>query len=129
MTITDRQPSLDFLTANVKANLPPAILDTAVVSELTWGESLDRYHAGGFDVIFGADIVYLEDTFVPLLTTLEHLCSDHTWVFLSCKIRYERDHTFLNMLKRRFGVEEVFYDKERDIHIYKAWKLHHKKDL
>lgn len=129
VTITDRRPALDSLSTNVKSNLPPAFLESAAVSELTWGEHLDRYPPGGFDLVLGADIVYLEDTFVPLLETLQHLCSDGTVVLLSCKIRYERDNAFLNMLKRRFLVEEVHYDRERDIHVFKATKLRLKKDL
>ncbi|XP_034403982.1 protein N-lysine methyltransferase METTL21A [Cyclopterus lumpus] len=129
VTITDREPALDFLSANVKANLPPDSLGSVVVSELTWGEGLERYPAGGFDLVLGADIVYLEDTFVPLLQTLEHLCSDATVVLLACKIRYKRDTNFLSMLKERFRVEEVYYEKQRDIHVYKSWKLPPRKDL
>ncbi|XP_035006322.1 protein N-lysine methyltransferase METTL21A [Hippoglossus stenolepis] len=123
VTITDRASALDLLSTNVKSNLPPDCEGSATVSELTWGQGLDRYPAGGFDLVLGADIVYLEDTFVPLLQTLEHLSSDATAVLLACKIRYERDRNFLSMLKERFRVEEVHYDRQRDIHIYKAWKL------
>ncbi|XP_003453226.1 protein N-lysine methyltransferase METTL21A [Oreochromis niloticus] len=129
VTITDREPALDFLSANVKANLPPDSQQSVVVSELTWGEGLEQYPAGGFDVVLGADIVYLEDTFLPLLETLEHLSSDTTVVLLACKLRYERDTNFLGMLKRRFTVEEVHYDKQRDIHLYKACKLTQRRDL
>ncbi|KAM9766771.1 protein N-lysine methyltransferase METTL21A [Menidia menidia] len=129
VTITDRPPALDFLSANVKANVPPQYLENVVVSELTWGEGLERYPAGGFDLVFGADIVYLEDTFLPLLRTLEHLCSESTAVLLACKIRYERDVNFLNMLRQRFKTEEVYYEKQRDIHVYKAYKLPPKRDL
>ncbi|XP_035533418.1 protein N-lysine methyltransferase METTL21A isoform X2 [Morone saxatilis] len=129
VTITDRQPALDFLSANVKANLPPDSQGAVVVSELTWGEGLEQYPAGGFELVLGADIVYLEDTFVPLLRTLEHLCSDTGVVLLACKIRYKRDTDFLSMLKQRFTVEEVYYDKQRDIHVYKSWKLPPREDL
>ncbi|XP_068446430.1 protein N-lysine methyltransferase METTL21A [Clinocottus analis] len=129
VTITDRAPALDFMSANVKANLPPDSQGSVVVSELSWGEGLERYPAGGFDLVLGADIVYLEDTFVPLLQTLEHLCSDATAVLLACKIRYKRDTNFLGMLKERFRVEEVYYEKQRDIHVYKAWKLAPRRDL
>nr|XP_046238501.1 protein N-lysine methyltransferase METTL21A [Scatophagus argus] len=129
VTITDRDPALDFLSANVKANLPPDSQGSAVVSELTWGEGLERYPAGGYDLVLGADIVYLEDTFEPLLQTLEHLCSDTTVVLLACKIRYKRDTNFLSMLKQRFTVEEVYYDKQRDIHVYKSWRPPAKRDL
>ncbi|XP_061745646.1 protein N-lysine methyltransferase METTL21A [Nerophis ophidion] len=122
VTITDRKPALDFLSANVKGNLPPDLQESAVVSELSWGDNLDRYPAEGYDLVLGADIVYLEDTFVPLMETLQHLCADTTVVLLACKIRYERDTNFLSMLRQRFTVTEVYYDKERDIHIYKAGK-------
>lgn len=129
MTITDRAPALDFLSANVKANLSPDSQGSVVVSELTWGVGLDRYPAEGFDLVLGADIVYLENTFVPLLQTLEHLCSDTTVVLLACKIRYKRDTDFLSMMKQHFVIEEVYYDKQRDIHVYKSWKLPPKNDL
>lgn len=128
-TITDREPALDFLSTNVKANVPPDSPGSAVVSELTWGEGLEHYPAGGFDVVLGADIVYLEDTFAPLLQTLQHLCSDSTVVLLACKIRYKRDTDFLGMLRRLFAVEEAHYDKQRDIHVYKCWKLPPARDL
>lgn len=129
VTITDREPALDFLSANVKANLPADSQGSTVVSELSWGEGLERYPAAGFDVVLGADIVYLEDTFAALLRTLEHLCSDSTVVLLACKIRYKRDTDFLDLLGKRFALEEVHYDKQRDIHVYKSWKLSPKRDL
>ncbi|XP_034720634.1 protein N-lysine methyltransferase METTL21A [Etheostoma cragini] len=129
VTITDREPALDFLSANVKANQPPDSQGSVVVSELTWGEGLERYPAGGFDLVLGADIVYLEDTFVQLVQTLDHLCSDTTVVLLACKIRYKRDTDFLSMLKQRFIVEEIYYEKQRDIHVYKSWKLPPREDF
>ncbi|KAM6945471.1 protein N-lysine methyltransferase METTL21A [Aplochiton taeniatus] len=129
VTITDREPALDFLEANVKANIPANIQGSAAVSELSWGEGVERYPAGGYDLVLGADIVYLEDTFVPLLRTMEHLCADRTVMLLACKIRYERDTNFLGMMKQRFTVERVHYDSQRDIHIYKAEKHPLRTDL
>ncbi|XP_077424783.1 protein N-lysine methyltransferase METTL21A [Vanacampus margaritifer] len=129
VTITDRKCALDFLSTNVKANLPSDLQQSAVVSELSWGEDLARFPAGGFELVLGADIVYLEDTFVPLIQTLQHLCADAAVVLLACRIRYERDSTFLNMLRGHFTVQEVFYEKNRDIHIYKAWKQLPRSDL
>uniref|UniRef100_A0A3Q2QFE6 Protein N-lysine methyltransferase METTL21A n=1 Tax=Fundulus heteroclitus TaxID=8078 RepID=A0A3Q2QFE6_FUNHE len=128
VTITDREPALEFLSANVNANLPPRSRDSVVVSDLTWGQGLERF-PGGFDLVLGADIIYLEETFPALLQTLEHLCSDTTVVLLACKIRYERDTYFLSMLRHRFAVEEVHYDKDKDIHVYKACRLRGRTDL
>ncbi|NXS60012.1 MT21A methyltransferase, partial [Brachypteracias leptosomus] len=122
VTITDRAAALEFLESNVHANLPSELRPRAVVKELTWGKDLGNFTPGSFDFILGADIVYLEETFAELLQTLEHLCSEKTVILLSCRIRYERDHKFLKMLRGRFSVYEVHYDSSKDVHIYKAQK-------
>ncbi|NWR11463.1 MT21A methyltransferase, partial [Paradoxornis webbianus] len=129
VTITDRAAALEFLESNVQANLPPELRPRAVVKELTWGKDLENFPPGAFDFILGADIVYLEETFVELLQTLEHLCSERTVILLSCRIRYERDLKFLKMLRERFSVSEVHYDSSKDVHIYKAQRGSRKDDF
>ncbi|XP_027016564.1 protein N-lysine methyltransferase METTL21A [Tachysurus fulvidraco] len=129
VTITDRSPALEILEANVKENVPPALQGVVRVSELTWGEGLTRYRSGGYDLVLGADIVYLEETFSALLSTIEHLSSENTEVLLACRIRYERDERFLGMLGNRFSVQEVYYDSQRDVHIYRAVKNKIKSEL
>uniref|UniRef100_A0A8C6AVV1 Protein N-lysine methyltransferase METTL21A n=2 Tax=Odontoceti TaxID=9722 RepID=A0A8C6AVV1_MONMO len=129
VTITDRKVALEFLKSNVQANLPPHIQPRAVVKELTWGQNLGSFSPGEFDLILGADIIYLEETFTDLLQTLEHLCSNHSVILLACRIRYERDHNFLAMLERQFTVRKVHYDPEKDVHIYKAQRRSLREDL
>uniref|UniRef100_A0AC11CZI8 Methyltransferase 21A, HSPA lysine n=1 Tax=Ovis aries TaxID=9940 RepID=A0AC11CZI8_SHEEP len=129
VTITDRKVALEFLKSNVQANLPPHIQPKAVVKELTWGQNLGSFSPGEFDLILGADIIYLEETFTDLLQTLEHLCSNHSVVLLACRIRYERDYNFLAMLERQFTVSKVHYDSEKDVHIYKAQRRFLREDL
>ncbi|PKU48316.1 protein n-lysine hypothetical protein [Limosa lapponica baueri] len=129
VTITDRAAALEFLESNVQANLPSELRPRAVVKELTWGKDLGNFPPGAFDFILGADIVYLEETFAELLQTLEHLCSEQTVILLSCRIRYERDHKFLKMLRGRFSVYEVHYDPSKDVHIYKAQRGSRKDDF
>ncbi|XP_069339656.1 protein N-lysine methyltransferase METTL21A isoform X1 [Eulemur rufifrons] len=129
VTITDRKVALEFLKSNVQANLPPHIQPKVVVKELTWGQNLGSFSPGEFDLILGADIIYLEETFTDLLQTLEHLCSNHSVILLACRIRYERDNNFLAMLKRQFTVSKVHYDPEKDVHIYKAQKRNQREDL
>ncbi|KAK0677239.1 MT21A methyltransferase, partial [Pygoscelis papua] len=129
VTITDRAAALEFLESNVQANLPSELRPRAVVKELTWGKDLGNFPPGAFDFILGADIVYLEETFAELLQTLEYLCSERTVILLSCRIRYERDHKFLKMLRGRFSVYEVHYDSSKDVHIYKAQRGSHKDDF
>ncbi|XP_044943007.1 LOW QUALITY PROTEIN: protein N-lysine methyltransferase METTL21A-like [Mustela putorius furo] len=120
VTITDRKVALEFFKSNVQANLPPHIQPNAVVKELTWGQNLGSYSPGEFDLILGADIIYLEETFADLLQTLEHLCSKRSVILLACRIRYEWDNNFLAMLERQFTVSKVHYDSEKDVHIYKV---------
>lgn len=129
MTITDRKVALEFLKANVEANLPPHVQPKAVVKELTWGQNLASFSPGEFDLILGADIIYLEETFTDLLQTLDHLCSERSVILLACRIRYERDSRFLAMLQRQFSVSQVHYDPEKDVHIYKAQKSSQKEEL
>ncbi|EMP24309.1 Methyltransferase-like protein 21A [Chelonia mydas] len=129
VTITDREAALEFLESNVQANLPPDLQPRAVVKELTWGRNLGNFAPGKFDFILGADIIYLEDTFADLLQTLEHLCSEHTVILLSCRIRYQRDQNFLEMLKGRFSVREVHYDPSKDVRVFKAQRSIHKEDF
>lgn len=129
VTITDRKVALDFLKANVEANLPPDIQPRAVIKELTWGQNLGLFPPGEWDLILGADIVYLEETFEDLLRTLEHLSGLHSVILLACRIRYERDQAFLAMLGQPFTVTKVYYDPERDVHIYRAQKRLPTEDL
>uniref|UniRef100_A0A9J7Z1P5 Protein N-lysine methyltransferase METTL21A n=1 Tax=Cyprinus carpio carpio TaxID=630221 RepID=A0A9J7Z1P5_CYPCA len=120
LTITDREPALEFLASNVHENIPPSQQGAVRVSELTWGENLHLYPTDSYDLILGAEIFYLEETFPALLQTLKHLSSENTVVLLSCQIRYERDEHFLVELRRRFSVQEGHYESQRDI--YRAVK-------
>ncbi|KAL2076916.1 hypothetical protein ACEWY4_027490 [Coilia grayii] len=129
VTVTDRAPALDFLSANVRDNLPPGLQGAARVSELTWGEGLERYEGGAYDLVLGADIVYLEETFPALLRTLEHLSSQRTVVLLACRLRYERDQRFLSLLRGSFAVQDIHYDAQRDVHLYRATRVTRTRDL
>ncbi|XP_007888783.1 protein N-lysine methyltransferase METTL21A [Callorhinchus milii] len=129
VTITDRDVALKFLESNVQENLSSDVLPRAQVKELNWGVSLEQFEQGSYDMILGADIVYLEETFPALLETLEYLSSERTTILLACRIRYERDETFLRNLQELFTVEEIHYDAEKDVHVYKAQKRTVKEDL
>ncbi|ELK04878.1 Protein FAM119A [Pteropus alecto] len=129
VTITDRKVALEFLKSNVQANLPLHIQSKAVVKELTWGQNMESFSPGEFDLILGADIIYLEETFTDLLQTLEHLSSNQSVILLACRIRYERDNNFLAMLERQFTVSKVHYDPEKDVHIFKAQKRNQREGL
>ncbi|XP_038643296.1 protein N-lysine methyltransferase METTL21A isoform X2 [Scyliorhinus canicula] len=129
VTVTDRGVALQFLESNLRENIPPDLRSRARARELSWGVDLHQFKAGSYDVVLGADVVYLEETFPALLETLEYLSSEQTTILLSCRIRYERDQNFLQMLGSRFAVEKVYYDTEKDVHVYKAQKRMVKEDL
>ncbi|XP_025904875.1 protein N-lysine methyltransferase METTL21A isoform X2 [Nothoprocta perdicaria] len=122
VTLTDRADALELLEANVRDNLPPEALPRAAVRELAWGQGLGAFPAGAFDLVLGSDIVYLEETFAALLRTLEHVCAARTLVLLACRLRYERDHRFLRLLRARFAVRELLHDAGTDVRIYEARK-------
>lgn len=119
VSITDRKMALALARDNVERNSQNFNTSLIEVRELEWGQNVSSFDPP-FDYVLGADIVYIEDTFKQLLKTIDELCDDKTVVLLSCKIRYERDNHFLGLLNKKFIVEEVFYDKELDIYIYKA---------
>ena len=91
------------------------------MEELTWGKNLEVFPSK-YDVILGADIVYLEETFEDLLRTLDWLSDCKTRILLSCKIRYERDSRFLALLETLFVVDNVYFDQSRGVHIYRVIK-------
>lgn len=120
--MTDREMALDTLRENVEANekLHPTM--KTEVQELTWGENLENFDKA-FDIVLGADIVYIQETFPSLLQTLQHVSNENTIILMSSKLRYNRDTKFYNLMAKHFSLKEVFYDKGRDIHVYSAVKL------
>ena len=93
------------------------------VLEIDWGSNAMMKMQRTYDVIIGADIVYIEETFDDLLKTLKHFSNGNTVLYLASKIRYERDNRFYKLLSEQFSVEEVYFDKEKDMHIFEAHLL------
>ena len=115
--MTDRPVALPMLHQNVQRNA----VQNVRVHELTWGQkNLDEF-SPPYDVIIGADIIYIEDTFDDLLATVGRLSDDRTIVVLSCQIRYDCDLRFLEMLRKRFTVQLLH--SNRDVKIFTAIKL------
>ena len=91
------------------------------VKELDWGVNHNSF-TESYDIIIGSDIIYIEETFQQLLTTILYLCKENTSMLLSCRNRYRRDDQFLDTLSAHFQVKKVLYDKSRDIYIYEVRK-------
>lgn len=119
---TDRQQALSILEENIKANLDGPLESArgaVTVKKLDWEESAQEFN-NTFDLILGADIIYIEETFSKLLSTIKALSSNSSKVILSCRIRYDRDTRFLTMLGEFFTVSKVYTDEARGIDIYEA---------
>ncbi|KAG5274869.1 hypothetical protein AALO_G00141040 [Alosa alosa] len=123
VTITDLPLAVPQLQSNVSANTPsggwPSVEPTVV--PLSWGQDQKNFPSD-WDLVLGADIVYLSDTYPLLLETLTHLCEDGAVVYLSSKMRKEHGTPcfYDDDLPQKFQVELVQRDQEQNINIYRA---------
>ena len=120
VTITDRKMALNVTRMNVEGNLGKNHF--IEIEELEWGQNVSSF-SPPFDFVLGADIVYIEETFNDLLKTLQDLCDENSVVLLSCKIRYDRDKRFFELLSKHFLHKTVLYNQELDIVVYQAKKI------
>lgn len=122
VTLTDLPVALPPLSANVSANAPPGGWPSPPsVLPLSWGTDQPDFPSD-WDMVLGADIIYLPDTFPLLLQTLDHLCHSGTVVFFCSKMRTEHktQKFYEDYLSTRFNVELVQRDELQNINIYKA---------
>ncbi|XP_005111925.1 protein N-lysine methyltransferase METTL21A isoform X2 [Aplysia californica] len=122
VVVTEREEAMNHLSSTVESNAKGKSWKISA-QVLDWRSS--SYDSSDVlpncDVVLGADIIYIEDTFHDLLKTLKSVAATaDTLVLLSCRIRYERDERFLNMLREFFDVREEFFDEEKQIRIYSA---------
>ncbi len=97
---------------------------TMTVQALDWGRDLDQF-SEKYDIILGADIIYIEETFPSLLSTMKHFLQRGSVLYLACRVRYERDARFLDLMRQNFAVTIAHRDSDRDITVYSAQKLQH----
>ena len=119
-TITDREEVINFLEQTIYENIGLQSGVPVHITALDWTQDLSKFEQ--FDIILGADIVYIEDSFDDLLRTFVHLSRKDTVIYLSCRIRYERDTNFLTQMETKFYIEEILYDSKTDVKLYKAHK-------
>lgn len=123
MTLTDLPLTLPQLEANVCANMPSSgwPSDPPTVLPLSWGEDHMRFPSD-WDLVLGADIVYLPETYPLLVDTLAHLCKNKAVVYLSSKMRKEHKTPsfFEEHLPRRFYVQFMHREDNLNINIYRA---------
>ena len=116
---TDHSDVIHVTEENFKLNN----IDGGCVSPLNWGGDVRKFKSMDFDVIIGADVIYIQDTFSDLLKTLNELSTEKTALYLSCKIRYDRDTSFLNLLRESFSVLKIDQEIDHTIDIFICKKI------
>ncbi|XP_017502680.1 EEF1A lysine methyltransferase 3 isoform X2 [Manis javanica] len=119
VTITDLPLALEQIQGNVQANVPAG--GQAQVRALSWG--IDQHvFPRDYDLVLGADIVYLEPTFPLLLGTLQHLCGPNGTIYLASKMREEHgtESFFQHLLPQHFQLELAQRDEDENVNIYRA---------
>ncbi|KAL6086339.1 hypothetical protein STEG23_000137 [Scotinomys teguina] len=119
VTITDLPLALEQIQDNVRTNMPSG--GRAKVCALSWG--IDQHgFPGNYDLVLGADIVYMEPTFPLLLGTLQHLCGSHGTIYLASKMREEHgtESFFRHFLPQYFQLELAQRDEDVNVNIYRA---------
>ena len=129
VTVTDLPHVLENLEENLRLNqdLVAAAGGSVQAQVLRWGEESDVACLGGnYDVILGADVVYSDTLFVPLLCTLKWLvqkggnsgdlardtcennlatCNTFPVVIIAHMKRWKKDSKFFKMASKWFHVE------------------------
>eukprot|EP00741_Cyanophora_paradoxa_P022103 tig00021434_g21337.t1 len=108
VTLTDRDPVLPLLRANVEAN---GLQDRVSAAALNWGDAQGAREVRGarpVDYVVMADVLYLEEAFDDLLATLRDLCDGNPRaVVLNCYQERRGEPGFFERAARHFDVEEV----------------------
>ncbi len=127
--ITDTSKALECTKENVKRNFlsenDETFIEKCMVEELCWGQNMERWNGRKWDLIIGADIVYIKETFNELFETFKVLteANNKAKIILSCRIRYQRDIDFFDLLRTQFSVKEIHYDTVYDVKIFEAHRL------
>ncbi|KAG8459831.1 hypothetical protein KFE25_014394 [Diacronema lutheri] len=120
---TDLAPgSVALLRANAAANA----LDRSVRAvELGWGADCDLLREP-FDVVLGADLVYAEDAFAPLVGTLRAVIARGALGLLACRRRCDASSEahFFHLLHARLGVQRLEHARlELGVALYRLTPL------
>ncbi|XP_033728544.1 protein N-lysine methyltransferase METTL21A-like [Pecten maximus] len=127
VTITDLDTALKYINEVVDENLKDNPGVDVDVKGLDWTKDWTKFTAD-YDVVLGADIIYIEELFDDLLKTFLQICNENTVVLLSWRYRYNRDSRYLELMRQHFTLKEIFYDSSRDVKIFHGKLLQKNKD-
>ncbi|XP_060067340.1 protein N-lysine methyltransferase METTL21A-like [Ylistrum balloti] len=117
VTITDLDVALEYINEVVEENLRDKPGLDVQVKGLDWTKDWSKFSAD-YDIVLGADIIYIEELFDDLLKTFLQICHENTVVVLSWRYRYDRDNQYLDLMRKHFTLKKIFYDSSRDVKIY-----------
>eukprot|EP00058_Branchiostoma_floridae_P016368 XP_002601856.1 hypothetical protein BRAFLDRAFT_75929 [Branchiostoma floridae] len=111
VTITDLPDILPCTAENVTSNTMEGQSCVCkyhpTVRPLTWGKNLAAFPTYGvhYDYVIGIEVVYIEDVFQDLITTIKYLSDKDTRILIGYQIRVkERDSKFVRLFKEHFRV-------------------------
>ncbi|KAL8139147.1 hypothetical protein V2J09_005148 [Rumex salicifolius] len=132
--LTDIAPVMPALKRNLKRN--KGVLNKSLkTAQLYWANSaqiqaLIQPH-GPFDIVFAADVVYIEETVKPLVDAMEVLVAEDGVVLLGYQVRSpEADRMFWEVSATVFEIHRVPHDhlhpeyayEESDVFIFRKKK-------
>uniref|UniRef100_A0AAY4C7U0 MT21C methyltransferase n=1 Tax=Denticeps clupeoides TaxID=299321 RepID=A0AAY4C7U0_9TELE len=123
VTATDLPDILSNLNFNLTRNTRRRCLYTPQVTELTWGQNLERTLPSSilrYDYVLAADVVYLHKCLDELLLTMKHFCRPGTTLLWANKMRFQSDLQFIKLFKDTFTTTLLAEIPQYDVRIYQA---------
>ena len=109
--ITDQEPMLALMRRNIALN---KLEDKVAASVYNWGEACPHPVPAHPDVVLAADCVYFEPAFPLLQATLQDLIGPNTTCYFCFKRRRRADVHFVKAIKKKFVVEVIEDDPDRE---------------
>jgi predicted nicotinamide N-methyase len=107
VTITDKQIKMIHKNIDVNKNILTNV--NVTVEKHEWGGCLAPSIFPPYDVILGADIIYIEDTYNDLIKSLKVLSNINSIVLLSVQERQNKVKTFLKLLDENHLSHSIIY--------------------
>merc|ERR1712110_133623 len=95
------------MQANVHANFGEGSGAHCRAAVLSWGEDASHLHPP-FDLVIGADLLYLPELYPALVQTLDDLVGPKGECILAWERRSPTEARFLDLVKQKFTVGDVF---------------------
>lgn len=121
VVVTDLKYLIQFVKKNISLNIELEKTENLFIKELEWGnqeniEEIQKINKK-FDFIICSELIYIEESFDDLITTLIGFSMETTTIIFSYRIRMrEKFDNFLEKLKKNFNVEFIERKQLDSIH-------------